>query len=265
MSGGISALAFCWKIERQDGAGIALTSHDESVEREGIAYRPDPGVIPAAITRSLGLEPHSAEVAGALSSEALTERDLQLGRWDGARIMLAAIDWQDEAVEPTRLIGGELGEVSLKDTSFSVELRGAASRLLEPICPTTSPECRAQLGDKKCRVNLAGRSVRAKVVAVEGLWIQTDVPLDERFLFGRLRHVSGDNCGASSVILGVDGNKVRVRDLPRVSVVSGCVIELREGCDKRFETCVTRFRNAANFRGEPHLPGNDLLTRYPGA
>jgi hypothetical protein len=45
----------------------------------------------------------------------------------------------------------------------------------------------------------------------------------------------------------------------------GCIIELREGCDKRFETCVTRFANAENFRGEPHLPGTDLLTRFPGA
>jgi len=30
------------------------------------------------------------------------------------------------------------------------------------------------------------------------------------------------------------------------------------------ETCSARFGNAVNFRGEPYLPGNDLLTRYPG-
>ena len=41
-------------------------------------------------------------------------------------------------------------------------------------------------------------------------------------------------------------------------------VSLTEGCDKRFATCRTRFANSANFRGEPHLPGNDLLTRYPG-
>jgi uncharacterized phage protein (TIGR02218 family) len=68
-----------------------------------------------------------------------------------------------------------------------------------------------------------------------------------------------------SVVLAVDGDIVRLRDLPRADVVPGCTVELREGCDKRFQTCVSRFANAANFRGEPHLPGNDLLTRYPGA
>jgi uncharacterized phage protein (TIGR02218 family) len=66
-------------------------------------------------------------------------------------------------------------------------------------------------------------------------------------------------------MLSASGNVVEVRDLPKASVESGCRVELREGCDKRFETCVSRFANAANFRGEPHLPGNDLLTRYPGA
>ena len=42
-------------------------------------------------------------------------------------------------------------------------------------------------------------------------------------------------------------------------------VELIEGCDKSLATCAARFGNAANFRGEPYLPGMDLLTRYPGA
>ena len=43
---------------------------------------------------------------------------------------------------------------------------------------------------------------------------------------------------------------------------AGDLVELSEGCDRRFETCVARFGNGVNFRGEPHLPGMDLLTRY---
>jgi uncharacterized phage protein (TIGR02218 family) len=77
--------------------------------------------------------------------------------------------------------------------------------------------------------------------------------------------MSGANCGLTNIILSVSGTVIRARDLPRAAVESGCRVELREGCDKRFETCVTRFNNAVNFRGEPHLPGNDPLTRYPGA
>jgi uncharacterized phage protein (TIGR02218 family) len=31
------------------------------------------------------------------------------------------------------------------------------------------------------------------------------------------------------------------------------------GCDKSFQNCVTKFNNALNFRGEPHVPGTDKL------
>jgi hypothetical protein len=38
---------------------------------------------------------------------------------------------------------------------------------------------------------------------------------------------------------------------------------LREGCDHTLATCAQRFANAANFQGEPFVPGNDALARYP--
>ena len=44
----------------------------------------------------------------------------------------------------------------------------------------------------------------------------------------------------------------------------GALVEIEQGCDKRLATCSGRFGNAVNFRGEPWLPGIDLLTRYPG-
>ena len=265
ISGPVGALAFCWRIERRDGAGLALTSHDRELIHAGDVFASDPGVMPAAITRGLGLEPHSGEVSGALSSEAITEADLGLGKWDGARVTLLAIDWESPSAEPAQLLAGELGEVATDGNSFSAELRGAAWRLNEPVCPTTSPECRAQFGDKACRVDLAGRSVRAAIVSANGTELQLDRVLDDRYLFGRLRYLSGENCSASTAVLAVNGSVLRVRDLARAAIEAGCIVEVREGCDKRFATCVSRFDNAANFRGEPHLPGNDLLTRYPGA
>ena len=34
------------------------------------------------------------------------------------------------------------------------------------------------------------------------------------------------------------------------------------GCDKTFATCKAKFDNALNFRGFPHLPGNDAAYAY---
>jgi uncharacterized phage protein (TIGR02218 family) len=30
-------------------------------------------------------------------------------------------------------------------------------------------------------------------------------------------------------------------------------------CDKQFSTCKAKFDNVANFRGFPHVPGNDFM------
>jgi len=261
--GALTSVAFCSTLERNDGAGIALTSADRQFSCGGITYQSEPGITPAAITRSLGLQPHSAEVSGALNAQALTDSDLSLGRWDFARISITAVDWSTADEQPIQLLGGELGEVSMSGDSFTAELNGAAAKLSAPVCPATSAECRAEFGDKKCRVDLAGRTLRLRVSSAADNLILTDQPLDERYLFGRLRYLSGANCGLQTVILAVNGAQLTVRDRVRAEVEAGTVIEIREGCDKLFATCVTRFANAANFRGEPHVPGNDLLTRYP--
>ena len=34
------------------------------------------------------------------------------------------------------------------------------------------------------------------------------------------------------------------------------------GCDEQFTTCRTKFANVPNFRGFPHIPGNDFIMRY---
>jgi uncharacterized phage protein (TIGR02218 family) len=263
--GQLTSMALCWRLERNDGAGVGLTSHDQAVRKDSVEYAPTPGVTPATVSRELGLDPHSAEVAGALAADALTDGDLALGRWSGARVNLSVVDWMDSAALPIDLLSGELGDVSIQGDAFSAELRGAAAKLEQPVCPSTSPECRAQFGDKRCRVDLAGRTAAAIVTGALDTAVTLDGSFGDTFVLGRLRYMSGANCGISTVILSASGTNVVVRDLPRAPVESGCKVELREGCDKRFATCVDRFANAVNFRGEPHLPGNDLLTRYPGA
>ncbi|MDP9422878.1 MAG: DUF2163 domain-containing protein [Pseudomonadota bacterium] len=264
MSGELTTLAFCWRLERRDGAGLALTSHDGPLTVAGVRFEPAPGMTPAAIRSELGFEPRSSEVAGSLSAEAIGEADISAGRWDGAALKLFAVDWT-EPVETHALLEGELGEVSTSDGAFEAELRGTASRLERPVCPLTSPNCRAELGDPQCRVDMAGRRVRATVTASAAHIVTVDLPVDDRFRFGELRFMGGAANGERRTILGVDGQQLHLRSAPAGEVAAGTAVELVEGCDKLLATCSQRFANAANFRGEPHLPGNDLLTRYPGA
>jgi uncharacterized phage protein (TIGR02218 family) len=85
---------------------------------------------------------------------------------------------------------------------------------------------------------------------------------DGLFAYGTLRWLTGANAGLESRVVANAGTSVTLRDVPAFAVTAGTRVEMVEGCDKRFATCIGRFGNAVNFRGEPHLPGNDLLTRY---
>ena len=46
-------------------------------------------------------------------------------------------------------------------------------------------------------------------------------------------------------------------------IEAGDAFIVSAGCDKRFATCRDRFANVANFRGFPHMPGNDFALSYP--
>ena len=43
------------------------------------------------------------------------------------------------------------------------------------------------------------------------------------------------------------------------AIESGDAFRIHPGCDKRLDTCIDRFANVLNFRGEPYVPGQDAL------
>jgi uncharacterized phage protein (TIGR02218 family) len=53
-------------------------------------------------------------------------------------------------------------------------------------------------------------------------------------------------------------------EAPVRPIAPGDAFVITAGCDKRHATCRDRFGNAVNFRGFPSIPGDDLVTRYPG-
>jgi uncharacterized phage protein (TIGR02218 family) len=259
----LTTLAFCWKLSRRDGITLGFTSHDRDLTVGGLLYRATPGMVPSAIERSISLEPDNVDLSGVLTSDAITARDLTAGRWDGASLTLFAVDWTAPENTPLPLVRGTLGAVSIKGDAFSVELNGPTSILDAAVVEETSPECRATLGDKRCGVDLAGRSLTLTISQADDIILSVAGALAANdYAQGRLRWLDGPNAGLEGLILANDASHITLADPPPLMPLAGDRIEIRQGCDRRFTTCTGRFANALNFRGEPHLPGNDLLTRY---
>lgn len=263
----LTTIALCWRLERRDGAALGFTTHDRDLVIDGLAYRAAPGMLPSAIGLSDGFDPDALDIKGALSSDAITAVDLKAGRWDGASLFVFMVDWEAPEGGRLALARGELGEVSIRGEAFEAELRGPTALLDSAAVEQTSPECRAMLGDKRCRVDMAARVTTTRIAALvadDVFDVEAAAP-GNAYGYGLLRWIGGANSGLDSAVLRSDGIRLTLREPPAFPPAVGDLVEIIEGCDKMLATCSGRFGNAVNFRGEPHLPGIDLLTRFPGA
>jgi uncharacterized phage protein (TIGR02218 family) len=247
---------------------LGFTSHDADVLHEGILLRASPGMQPTTVVQSVGLDKDGLDVSGGLTSDLIRSDDLAAGRWDGAYVQIFLFDWTAPTHGKRVLATGELGAVSYSDDAFEAELLGLQARLDKAVAPQTSPTCRAQFCDSACGLNRERFRHLAILSGVDDNQISVtalDAVTDGHLAYGELRWLSGANCGLVQHIADNDSLDIILHHAPAHAVKVGDMIEVIEGCDRTMSTCAARFGNAINFRGEPYLPGNDLLTRYPGA
>lgn len=260
----LGTAAYHWIFQRPDGAGFASTSHDRKQVSGSMTREPDVDLLPSELALYDQLFGSSLELEGGVGSPAFTLVDMQSGRWSGASVQLFTGSWSQEA-EACLLASGALGRISMQEgrLAMSVDVLPDAARELP--CIHTSPECRAVLGDQQCRVDMRSRRLRVTVMALEEDGVVVDNADLERFGMGRLHWISGPQCGLEDMIIVAEKSRLVLRDAVKSSLQIGDRAVLTEGCDGRRETCSERFANIMNFRGEPDLPGSELLLRYPGA
>lgn len=255
-------VATFWRIYRRDGVMLAFTSHDRDLDFAGIKHRTAPGMVPAAIRLSADLSNDSAEAEGALNHASIREEDLAAGLFDEAAIEIGAVDWLTH--EHYVLYTGEIGRIEDDQSQFSAELRSGKQLLEQDLVPRTSPTCRAEFCARGCGLS-ASRFTSSRSLAEIDLdrnRVRFDQLNATDHIDGRLRFMAGPQTGIRFDIIDIDGDWL-VLDRPLVAGTEiGTRAELTEGCDHTIATCAARFGNAANFRGEPFLPGNDLLSRY---
>src|SRR5205085_7285901 len=233
LEGTLTSLAFCWRLQRRDGICIGFTSHDGDLKLDGLLYRAAPGMLPSSITLSDGFDAETLDVSGALTSDAITARDLSAGRWDGAEVRLFLVDWEAPEGERLQLARGELGEISVTGHGFESEVRGPTALLERPVVEQTSPECRAELGDKRCRVDMAGRVRTTRIAAVlddEVVELEAGTAAVNAYAYGRLRWIGGPNSGLESMVLSSDGLRLTLREPPPFPIEAGTLVEVHEGC-----------------------------------
>lgn len=260
----LETVATFWRVLRGDGIMLGFTAHDHDLWFDGALHRAAPGMIPSAIRRLADFEPDSAEVQGALNHEAISAADLAAGRFDGAQVRVGLVDW--ESGESEILYRGAIGSVTEEEAGFTAELVSRKAELLRDFIPRTSPTCRAEFCGPGCNLSPVFHMHEATLSLVDLVSNSVTVVTDAApvaLVGGHVRWLDGPHAGMRMEIMAAEADSL-VLDTPLDDALGpGMRAMVREGCDHTLETCAGRFANAANFQGEPFLPGNDMIARYP--
>lgn len=269
LASGHTHVCQCWMIKRRDGRKFGFTDHDQPLFFEGVEFVADSGMSAKALATSTGLSVNNTEAVGMLRSNIVTEQDILAGRYDGAEVTNWLVQWDNVEARKINFVG-TVGEFTRKNGAFEVELRSLADTLNQPQGQSYLRTCAAVLGDQRCKIDTDVPEF-STVATVANLITETVIGLpivgyqNDWFEHGILRVLNGQAAGLSQ---GIKSDKLvngmrKIEVWQSLPIAAGDQVKVIAGCDKRAETCRDRFANLANFRGFPHIPGDDWLVSVP--
>jgi len=266
----VTTLCNCWILRRREHLELGFTDHDQPLALNGVTCRAVSGFQPSHAVTELGLSTDNQEIEGVLSSDAISERDLLAGVYDGARIEVWMVNWQSPDQNHLMRVA-LLGEVTREDHLFKAELQGRSALLNQSHGRTFNRSCDAVLGDARCGVDLTKSTLTTTgaILEVPSRLTLGCSGLDDFdpgwFAFGQLTWLTGANAGLS---VEVSASRTDRNDrlnlwkaMPHAPAI-GDTFSVAAGCDKSFGTCKSKFNNHLRFRGFPHMPGVDFTLGY---
>jgi len=250
---------------------FGFTDHDLPLTFLGTTFTPESGFAASEIRSGSDLAVDSQDAVGVLSATTITETDILDGRWDNASVEIWRVNWTDTA-QRVMMRRGAIGQVRRGRLHFVAEMRSLAHVLGQTVGRSFQASCDAALGDARCGVNVndpafMGTGTVATVIGDRG-FTTSDLTAfgDGWFALGVMTWTSGANAGRSVEVLthALAGAiaTVTLLEQPVRPVLATDAFTITAGCDKTFATCKAKFANAVNFRGFPHIPGQDTIIRY---
>lgn len=275
LASGTTTVCRAWALTRTDGVVMGFTDHDRGFSFDGIDFKADTGLTARALQQSTGLSVDNTQAMGALSDAAIREEDILAGRYDGAAVRAWMVNWADVAQRALQF-RGTLGEITRAGGGFEAELRGLAEALNQVTGRVYQRGCTAVLGDAACgfAMDSPGYSQDRAAETIEARQVFRFAAAggqdDRWFERGRLVVQSGAAAGLWGMIkrdriTATGGREIELWESLGADLAPGDMLRLEPGCDKRAETCRAKFLNFQNFRGFPHIPGEDWLASFPSS
>lgn len=272
LKSGASTICRCWLVTRKDGVKMGFTDHDRPLTFDNIIFDAESGVTASAFETSLGAKPSTMSISGAIKENSINEKDIIRGFYSGADVTMWFVDWSNtnNRILMTR---GTISEIRRDKHSFEAEIVGCADLLNRSFGRSYLRTCDCDVGDKRCGIVLQNPIYETVATVVDVLDQESVIFADLEefsnnwFDFGKFRWLTGENKNVTGRIRLTEKSDndtvIHFTEMQPLLISVGDRISLTVGCDKNANTCKDKFNNLLNFRGFPHMPGDDWVTSYP--
>lgn len=263
---GTTRFIFLVKLEATEENGgdiLRLALNTKPIPFEGETYKAMP-LEPSEMEALSGMAVDNMTVSTILQNS-FSRMNIKGGRWQGARISIFNICFDEPEIGIIRGQIGRLGQITLAGREATIDFRGLTQLLAQEIGDLTSRLCRYILGDEDCGVDLTPFTFTGTVSAVtnrQKFTISTSRPTKD-FDGGLIKFTSGQNNGLSMEVDNNDGQLITLFQPMIGEVAVGDSYIIKSGCAKDFHTCHFKFNNADNHGGEDCIPNRETLYKIP--
>ena len=286
---GVTSLQVCWRLTRRDGIEILGSEHDLDItistgDYVGV-YLAHAGITGSDVRSTSDLSVDNLEITGALVPSTVTgdtsdtsdtstltlldvsAADIEAGLLDNAEVVTFQVNSTDPDLYQLVMRSGWIGNITrTAEGKYTTELRGLTQALSQGICRTYGVTCDAELGDSRCRVNMAGNTVNGHPITstntVTGVTSRRQFQIQDSIgttqaVGGTVTWDTGANVGYSMEIKEYLSLQMTLYLPMPLDIEVGDTFTFRRGCDKTRSTCIDVYNNILNFRGHgTFVPGD---------
>lgn len=256
----ITKMITCWKITLSNNKKLYFTDYDQNQIFEEEEYLSKSCFTPNSIISSNELGQDNFTISGVIDDRYITKESLTKGQFVNAYLEIFLLDLSRKTSVKKILKTGWLGETRIIKNSFVIEVSSLSNKTNNIIGKCYSTSCRAEFGDKFCKKIIEDFTFPGEISSVlsNNSFIDSSrnepdeyfskgiiIFLNDQYQFSKYNVLSFYN-----KTISIDSNlKLKKGDRYKIIV----------GCDKSLESCIIKFNNALNFRGEPYIPGQHKL------
>jgi uncharacterized phage protein (TIGR02218 family) len=259
----ISNIATCWKIILKNKKILYFTDADQDISLHQELYLSGYYFTPGAIFSSNELAQDNFTVSGTIDDKFISAKAILSGDFEQSYTELFLVDLSQEKSKKIILKTGWFGSIKYSKNKFTVEILSLGSKTTNNIGKSYCSSCRADFGDIYCKINKEKYSIKGEVSALDKVNSFVDysrIEADDYFSNSVLLFNSGSQQNYQYNILNFYSGKITLDSVALLDIQIGDQYTIFIGCDKSLNTCINKFNNALNFRGEPYIPSRHKLT-----